>query len=263
MFLPYHCNVDRFVGQVEVGSIEHDSLARELRHSKRQCQELRRLCSDLHQVIDSSSANEQPQTALKDLQQCAGSLGLKAKAVEYDALISWVEGCGGKETLIKKVAQAETASPLLQRISEPGQLGSLTALLDKEGGLENHLKKVTAAEPMLKKIADEKALDKVLSKANRLNTLLKAHGSFAELQDLLAKTKKLLGQTGSMEGLSRAVSDATKARSILEHEGGIEGLEQLIGEAQFARSLVDDHGPPEVLYSVYNIVHQLTVIRRA
>ncbi|KAJ4361797.1 hypothetical protein N0V83_010738 [Neocucurbitaria cava] len=269
--------------QVEVGSVEYDSLKRDLshvqrdlEHSQRQFQELRRLCSDLHQVIDGSSANEQPRTGLKELQQYAGSLGLKAKAVEYHALSLWVEGCGGKKTLIEKAAQAETVAPLLRIVGEPGQLDSLTALLVKEGTLNKLLEKVTQAEtvaPLLRMVGEQGQLDSLIAllskeglqnlqdKVAQVDTvapLLRMVGEQGQLDSLIALLGKeglqnlqdKVAQVDTVAPLLRNVSAPGQLGALavlLNKEGGLENLSKAVSDATKARSLLEHKGGIEGL----------------
>ena len=96
-----------------VVSTEYASLKGRLATSEGRHRTLQQVSSDLQRVIGGTTTND-PWTGLPQLQKEAGTVGLRARALVYGQISSWVTALGGEAEIRTKVAHANAVASLVQ-----------------------------------------------------------------------------------------------------------------------------------------------------
>jgi hypothetical protein len=146
----------------------------------------------LYKAIDPDLLDGQaPPTDLSDLQQLAGSVGLRKKAEEHDRVISWLQGIGGEDTVQHAVKKLSSVQPLLDKIGGEAQLDRLLKVVEEAGDLS--------------------ALEAKVAQAKAASSLLEL------LKDGEAdKLFQLVSDSGEVDGLSKLMAQARAASSLTD-----------------------------------------------
>jgi hypothetical protein len=146
----------------------------------------------LYKAIDPDLLDGQaPPTDLSDLQQLAGSVGLRKKAEEHDRVISWLQGIGGEDTVQHAVKKLSSVQPLLDKIGGEAQLDRLLKVVEEAGdlsALEANVAQAKAASSLLELLKNGEA-DKLF---------------------------QLVSDSGGVDGLSKLMAQARAASSLTD-----------------------------------------------
>jgi hypothetical protein len=180
------------LGELQLSTYEYAALEERYRTLSGQHNELRRVASTYNDVIYGTSAYEDPAASIEQLRAEAGREGLRAKALEVDALRPLVRDAGGLQALTIQVE-------------------SMRALIKQAGGL-NGLKEMVMDAHMLRlRVADVGGLQGLDDLVSQVNLLRFEQREFNELKAKIDGPNGLRAKASKYDILQQAFTTVERA----------------------------------------------------
>jgi hypothetical protein len=205
--------------------------------------------ASMTQLIEKARSVEALEEKVTQSESVAPVLNQLQPTDSIQDLASVIKDVGSIKHIQKSVAQAKVLSPLSQHISSESDVTQLSSLLAEAGSLEALQANITKADAYFERVADVATLTKVIADSKELQALC-GQNSSAALRTMVTGTRKLLEKTGTMEGLSSAVTQAASAERAMRNLGGFEELNrlaELVGKLGPSEDNPEGHGDLETL----------------
>jgi hypothetical protein len=184
--------VDSSSGQLQLSIEEYAALEERYRTLSGQHDELRKVASTYNDVINGLSAYEAPVPSIKELHAEAGQEGLRAKALEVDALRPLIREAGGLQAL---ALQAQT----------------MRSLMEQAGGLNELIEMVMDAHMLQLRVADVGGLQGLDNLVSQVNILRFEQREFNELKAIIDGPNGLRVKASKYDILQQALTAVEKA----------------------------------------------------